>query len=316
MRGKLSKAFLGLALGLFSLASVAQAEWPEKEITFIIPYSTGGGMDGYVRALAPAMEKVLGVPVVPTNMPGAGGNKGAAYIYRSQPDGYTLGIFNIPGMTVSQVLGEDIGYNLDEISWIGDLGTEFYGIAVAADSDIKSIDDLKKLGRPVKFSSTGAGSTAYVTTNIANSIMGIDQQIVTGYEGTKEVILAVLRGDVDAAYRPVASVIKYHEAGDLRIILTMEKESSVPGVPSAAEAGYPRLSSLTLERMIGASPNLPPEIHQKLSDALVEAANSQEVQEWAKAGDRPMNPVGKDEAATVMKEITNFYGEYKDLLKN
>lgn len=315
MLNRLFKSVLSVLAGGLLFMSSAAADWPEKEITFVIPYSTGGGMDGYVRALSPAMEKVLGVPVVPTNMPGAGGNKGAAYTYRADPDGYTLSIFNIPGMTVSQVLGEPIGYDLEKVSWVGDLGTERYAIAVRGESDIKSIDDLMSLDRTVKFSATGPGSTAYVTTTIAANILGLDHQIVTGYKGTKEVVLAVLRGDVDGTFRPISSLLKYHETGDMRIILTLETDGSLEGVPSAADIGKPGLAKLTLERMIGAPPGLPPEIHAKLSDALVKAAMSPEVQEWAKSTNRPMNPIGHKEATELMQEIMTFYVDYKDILK-
>ena len=56
----------------------AAADWPEKPIKFVVPYSTGGGFDVYVRAVAPEMEKILGVQVVPENIPGAGGQKGCS----------------------------------------------------------------------------------------------------------------------------------------------------------------------------------------------------------------------------------------------
>ncbi|MDP4925060.1 MAG: tripartite tricarboxylate transporter substrate-binding protein, partial [Alphaproteobacteria bacterium] len=82
------------AVILFGVGT-ATADWPEKPIKFVVPYSTGGGFDVYVRAVAPEMEKILGVPVVPENIPGAGGQKGAATVYKSEPDGYTIGIFNV-----------------------------------------------------------------------------------------------------------------------------------------------------------------------------------------------------------------------------
>ena len=63
------------AVILFGVGT-ATADWPEKPIKFVVPYSTGGGFDVYVRAVAPEMEKILGVPVVPENIPGAGGQKG------------------------------------------------------------------------------------------------------------------------------------------------------------------------------------------------------------------------------------------------
>ncbi len=82
---------------------------PGKTDHFVVRYSPGGGFDAYARAIAPELEKALGVEVVVENIPGAGGQKGAATIYRADPDGYTIGIWNIPGLTVPQLLGKANG---------------------------------------------------------------------------------------------------------------------------------------------------------------------------------------------------------------
>ena len=97
----------GLAAPAFlaaRLASAASAEFPNKNIQFIIPYAPGGGFDVYVRVIAPVMEKYLPkkVSIVPINVAGGGGAKGIGQLYRARPDGYTLGIFNIPGVFILQ----------------------------------------------------------------------------------------------------------------------------------------------------------------------------------------------------------------------
>ena len=78
---------------------VGAAGFPERDITFIIPNQVGGGFDAYVRAIAPVMEKYLPnkVNVVPLNVPAGGGAKGVNQLYRARPDGYTIGILNVPG---------------------------------------------------------------------------------------------------------------------------------------------------------------------------------------------------------------------------
>ena len=102
----------------------------------MIPYSPGGGFDTIVRNFAPALEKALGAEVVPENIPGAGGTKGAATVARAKPDGYTIGVFNIPGFTVNQVIGKNMGFDLNEITWIASLATSRYGIAVKTFKDL------------------------------------------------------------------------------------------------------------------------------------------------------------------------------------
>jgi len=192
------------AVILFGVGT-ATADWPEKPIKFVVPYSTGGGFDVYVRAVAPEMEKILGVPVVPENIPGAGGQKGAATVYKSEPDGYTIGIFNVPGLTVPPLLGKKVAYDLDQITWLGNLAKDTYSIAVKADSPINSLKDLCSLGRPAKFSDTGPASTSSVTAKISMSLIDCPMTNVTGYKGSSQTIVAAMRGEVDATLKPIGS---------------------------------------------------------------------------------------------------------------
>src|SRR3982074_3265062 len=81
-------------------APPAAAAYPEQDITIVIPSVVGGGFDSYARAITPAMERYLPnkVSIVPQNVPTLGGGGGASIVYRAKPDGYTIGMFNIPGM--------------------------------------------------------------------------------------------------------------------------------------------------------------------------------------------------------------------------
>src|SRR3954454_21860686 len=78
----------------------AASDYPARNIQFIIPYAPGGGFDSYVRFIAPVMEHALprAVSIVPMNVTAGSGARGITQLYRSKPDGYTLGIFDVPGM--------------------------------------------------------------------------------------------------------------------------------------------------------------------------------------------------------------------------
>jgi tripartite-type tricarboxylate transporter receptor subunit TctC len=302
-------------------ASPAMAEWPhDEEITFVIPYSPGGGFDSYTRALAPALEKELekqyggDVTVVPENMPGAGGNKGSAFVTRAEPDGYTIGIFNIPGLNVAKIRGDELTFEPDEITWLVNLGTDTYAVAVAGGSEIGTIEELCNQGQPVKLAQTGPTSTGYITTVIAFEILECPYNIISGYEGSSEIIVAVMRGEVAASIRPIGSLEKYVETGDLKMILTLENEPSVEGVQAAGEIGENEVASLSLERMIGGPPGLPDDLKEKLSTALVNAANSEEVQQWAEQTGNAVTPTGADETQARYEELSEFYERYKEHL--
>src|SRR5437588_8902325 len=89
---------------MFSRDAFSAAAFPAKNIQFIIPYAPGGGFDVYVRLIGPVMEKYLPnrVGIVPVNIAAGGGSRGVAQLYRAKPDGYTVGILNIPGMFILQ----------------------------------------------------------------------------------------------------------------------------------------------------------------------------------------------------------------------
>jgi len=306
----------GLAAAMLALtAAPAAAEWPnDKPIKFVIPYSPGGGFDTIVRNFAPALEKALGAEVVPENIPGAGGTKGAATVARAKPDGYTIGIFNIPGFTVNQVIGKNMGFNLSEISWIATLATSRYAIAVKTDSPIKSFKDLCALGRPTKLSDTGASSTSSLTSKVSFSLIGCPLINVTGYKGSNGAMIAVMRGEVDATLKPISSLKKYVDSGDLRMIVTYTENDVVDGVESTGSLGHEKLAQFSLRRVIAAPPGLPADIQKRLADAFIEAANSPEVQKWAAGARVDLEPVGAEDTSKLMSELSTFYAEYKDIL--
>lgn len=306
----------GLAAVLLSVAAMpAAAEWPnDKPITFVIPYSPGGGFDTIVRTFAPALEKVLGAEVVPENIPGAGGTKGAQSVHRAAPDGYTIGIYNIPGFTVNQVIGKDMGFDLSEVSWIANLATARYALAVKVDSEIDSLAALCDQGREVKMSDTGASSTASVTTRVSFALIDCPLIDVNGYKGSNDAMIAVMRGEVDGTLKPISSLKKYVDSGDLKLIVTYTNDEAVEGVDSTGALGYGDLSKLTLQRVIGGPPGMPEDIVNRLSEAFLEAAALPEVQEWAAGAGVDLEPIDAADTAALMGDLSTFYAEYKDIL--
>ncbi len=305
-----------VALGL-SVGGAAWADYPmDDEITFVIPYSPGGGFDTIVRQFAPALGEAMGATVVPENISGAGGARGGQAVHRADPDGYTIGIYNIPGLTVNEVTGRDQGFKLDEVTWIANLAVERYALAVKADSDINSVEDLCAIGTP-KFSDTGATSTASVTTRISMAIIGCEIVDVTGYAGSNDSMIAVISGEVDATIKPITSLARYLEgtgSGDLKLILTLTEEEAVPGVASATDIGHPEIAQFTLNRVIGAPPGTPADVVAALEAGFAAASQSESVISWAEGAGVELDFMGAAETTAMMSSLATFYQEYKDLV--
>jgi tripartite-type tricarboxylate transporter receptor subunit TctC len=311
---------LGFASAVLAVKrpAFAAATFPEKDIAFIIPDGPGGGFDSYVRAIAPAMEKYLPrkATIVPTNVPGAGGARAAIEIYRAKPDGYTLGIFNVPGIYIQQQRGAS-GFDLAKFTWLGRVGVDQYGLAVGEKSPIKSVADLQALSkeRPVKFTSTGPAGTAYHATLIAAHLLGIRAQVITGYKGSHDYVMGAVRGDGDAVITVIPTLRRMAAGKALRILAAFEAHSSVPGAADATTLGQPELAQVSLQRLIGAPPGLPADVKADLAAALAKALADPQVLAWAKTTDAGLAPETPDQAAATLRQQIAFYDKWKPYLK-
>ena len=303
------------ALGTI-MATAALADFPmDKDITFVIPYKPGGGFDTIVRTFEPALEAALGgASVVPENIDGASGNRGGQTVFRADPDGYTIGIYNVPGVTISKVTNRDIGYDLDQVTWIANLAEDRYAVAVKSDSSITSLAELCALGRPIKLSDTGLDSTSSIASVIGFKIMDCPVSLITGYGGSNDTMIAVMRGEVDATLKPIGSLSKYVESGDLRIIATLSDEEILAGVPTTTELGFPDLAKFTINRVIGVPPGVPADIVAKLAEALRNAQGDENVKSWAKKAKTDLTFKDAAQTAEMMNNLSEFYANYKEML--
>lgn len=297
-------------------AAPAIAAWPEdKPIKLIIPFGPGG-FDAYARTLAPALEEILGAVVVPENVPGAGGRIGANKVYRARPDGYTIGLWSMPGMTMPAIVGERVRFDLSKLSWIAQLSFDAYGLAVKAGSPIASFDDLCNLGRPASFAAQGGFTeTASIATVIAMAELGCPYKLVTGYQSSGQATLGVMRGDVDARINPLGTLQPYVESGDVRLLVTFEKEASFDGVPTIAELGHEKYEQFGVRRVVAGPPGLPAAIREKLSAAFLKAMQAPRVVAWSGKTNNSFAPLDSAQTAVTMQDVMHFYEQYGELLR-
>jgi len=190
----------GLA-GLASGAAWADVEpfYKGKNIDLIIGYPPGGSNNLYARVLANHIGKYIpGNPgVVVRNMPGAGSVTAAAFVANSAPrDGTVLALAS-PTLPLEERLtpaGSGQRFKSSEFSWIGRINT-LVNVIFTRGASIKTFEDAFKTS--VRLSATGAGSAITVYPNATNTILGTKFDIVRGYSGSMEGMLAVERAEVD-----------------------------------------------------------------------------------------------------------------------
>jgi tripartite-type tricarboxylate transporter receptor subunit TctC len=304
---------LAVATAVALSASPALAQFPQKNIEFLIPFGPGGGFDRTVRLLAPYMEQALPkkAEVLPKNVPGAGGRRALATVFRAKPDGYTISIMNSPGSAIPALLGEKVEYDLNKFTWVAKVGSEDYMVGVSAKSAIKSIDDLKKLGRPIKIPTTGFGSTAYAAAAVFAEAFGLKVEHIPGYKGTNDYIVGIVRGDGDIAVAPVSTFKQFVESGAIRPLLTFEQKTAMKGAPTVAELGHPALTGLAVERYVVAPPGLPADILKILSDSLGKAASNPELKAKAEKSGEPLDFIPASGAQAAFNKALAIYEKYK-----
>lgn len=296
------------------------AELSDDKISIVIPYRPGGGFDRAVRTFAPYLARQLGedVTVLPENLPGAGGRRGATKVYRAKADGTTLGIFNLPGIVLPEILGEQLAYDLRELSWIGRIESQSYVLLVAATSSVKSIDDLQAAST-ISFLSTGYGSSVLAASQIAADVLGLmgkDPIFLAGYAGTADYLVGLIRGDGNVALAPVSSAAKYIESGDLRPLAVSGEASGRAGVPTFADLGYPELTPLNVQRSVAGPPDMDPELLEMIRAAFLRAAADPDFEKAAEKARLELSVLDGEDAAQAVEANFNFYEKFKANLRN
>jgi tripartite-type tricarboxylate transporter receptor subunit TctC len=192
------------ALSLTALAAFGPARaqdavaqfYKGKQINLYVGSSAGGGYDTYARLLARRLGGYIpGSPtVVPQNMPGAGSNKLASYIYSVAPkDGTAIGaIFS--GAILQPLLGDPVQHDPSKFIYLGNANNEVFLCLARTDAPVQTFRDA--LSRELIVGATNEGGSSRDFTAMLDNLLGAKLRIVTGYPGSNEILLALERNEV------------------------------------------------------------------------------------------------------------------------
>ena len=264
-----------LSLGsIFTSVAVAQSNYPNKPINFIVPYGAGGSADSRSRQLAQKMSVILKQPIVIDNKPGAGGNIGTEFIARAAPDGYTIGMGNFAPMAVNKTLFGNLRYDPEtDLSPIMLVEKGPLVLVVNPNSPYKTIGDIVAAAKAkpgvLTFSSGGIGGSHQLSAELFELNADISM-IHVPYKSGSAALTDLMAGNVDMMFDQMYSAVPNIKADKLRpIAITSKKRSPLlPNVPSFAELGYPKVEVLNWQGLI--SPKGTPKV---IIDKLNAAAN-------------------------------------------
>ena len=216
------------------------AAYPARNIDFLIGYSAGGGNDLITRAIAPPMAELMGVSVVPSNLPGGSGSIAAKKIASDDPE-YSLGLYSR-----SIVLIQYTGYgdfNIKTLEPVAQLVEDTAVILVAADSSIKNIKDLISYGKAnpgkLKIGNGGTGGLWHLAAALIAKESGIKIEHIP-YQGGRPALIATAAGEVDATITNLAEAESLVTTGDLRMlaVLSSKRNPTFPEVQTVTEQGF------------------------------------------------------------------------------
>jgi len=282
---KVVAKFLATALVLAGSAVAAQAEYPERPITLVIPYGAGGATDIAGRNMASVTPKYIPQPVLPVNRTGAGGVTGSASVANGTPDGYTMMVARVGSHTVNPAMKSNLPYTIDDFDYIGVFEINPVVCAVSSESDVKSMDELiaKVKANPgtVSYSSSGVGSLLHLTGPLVADAYGVENAntalIHLPFRGGGAAATAVITGNADFICTNSSALAGHIKNGVLRPLL-VTTENPVEGIdaPTVNELGHPELNALVGWSGIAGPKGLPEEVKTKWGGWLKEIGEDED----------------------------------------
>jgi len=263
-----------------ALAPAAQAAYPERPITLIVPFAAGGPTDVVARIVGDNMSRTLGQQVVVENVTGAGGTTGTTRGAQANPDGCTITMGHMGTHGAAPAVYPNLKY---------DPLKDFVPIGLAAGTPILIVakknfpaKDLKEFVTYVKANSeklneahAGVGSVSHTTCSLLNSILGIKPTRVP-YQGTGPALNDLVGGQVDYMCDQIVNLTPQIQAGSIKAygIATEKRSPALPDVPTTKEGGLAEFQ-VSAWNALFAPKGTPNEIVTKLNGALVKALDDE-----------------------------------------
>lgn len=258
----------------FAGAAVAQ-DYPNRQITMVVPFSAGGPTDTVARLVAEKMSGDLGQQIVVENVGGAGGTLGAGNVAKAEPDGYTVLLHHI-GMATSATLYRKLAYDpLKAFDYVG-LVTEVPMVVVARKdfepADFKAFTAyVKENADKLTLANAGIGSASHLCGMLL--MQALEAPLVTvPYKGTGPAMTDLLGGQTDIMCDQTTNTTQQIKGGTIKAYATTKTERLplFPDLPTATEDGLPALQ-VGIWHGIYTPAGTPAEINERLSQSLQKA---------------------------------------------
>lgn len=270
------RRFLSL-LAAASLSPLVRAEsYPDRTIRWIVPYPAGGGTDALARVLADVLKAGLGQSLAVENKPGASTNIAADLVAHSRPDGYTIMSADNAMMAFNEHLFRKLPYSPEkDFTYIGAIARFPLALVVHPDFPARTVKAFLEhvAARPdqVNYASPGVGSPHHLAMELLQARTKTSMVNVP-YKGAAPAIQDVVAGQVPVMFLDLAAGLGVMQAGKVRVLAVgaSKRSSSLPNVPTLAEAGVPNVEVHAFQGLVGPA-GLPAPVVARLNAELNKA---------------------------------------------
>jgi tripartite-type tricarboxylate transporter receptor subunit TctC len=295
------------ATGGVLLATLAvAADYPNRPVRVVIPFSAGGAPDVVMRVVAQALSEKWGQSVVIENRPGANTYIGTTAVTRSTPDGYTL-LFTADGTFIlNPLLYAPLPYAMNELVPITLIATTPHLLAVHKDVPAQNVREFVALAKSkpatLTYGSTGSGSIQRLAFEFFSRLSGIELVHVP-YRGANETMTALVAGEITATINGLATVFPHLAGGAVRAlaISTKRRSALAPELPTIEEAGVPGYSSQGAFGLL-APAGVPQDIRDKIGADIVEVLGRSEIRKVLETRRFELAPTGPMEFEKLVAE--------------
>lgn len=295
-----------LIASLALAAAAAQAAYPDRPITIVVPYAPGGAADAVARLIATHMGPKLGTSVIVENRAGASGTIGASAVAKAPADGYTM-LYDATPYSINPHLFPKMPYAANALQPLSLVLLAPNLLIVPANSPLKNVGDLiaKAKAQPgkINFASGGSGTVQRLASELFRQQLKLDMVHVP-YKSGGPAIADVMGGQVDFMFSTVAASYSLVAGGKLRAlaISAPERAKRLPDVPTVAETVIPGYEVYEWNGMFLPA-GTPAPIAGKLQQAVVEVLKEDAVQQrLADIGARSVGSTPAEFASFLAKE--------------
>jgi len=296
-------AAAAIALTGIAGAATAQENYPERPVMMMVSYGAGGATDFQARivTMTAGNEDALGMPIAIVNKPGAGGRVGWNWLATQvEPDGYTLGAYNVPHFIAQSIEG-GVEYSTDSFEPIANWGADPAVFVVGADSQFNSMEDVVTYAKQNPGGLTFSGAGLYVGHHIAalqlEKAAGVKLAYIPNNAGGAGAMKAVIAGDVLGGVNNLSDAFRAEKAGNVKILGVFDNQRSdfLPDVPTMKEQGYDIDNASVNFRGVMVPKGTPQPIIDKLAATVPEMFRNSRVEGKMKEGGSPMHVMTRDE---------------------